>query len=333
MKQPMKGFSLFLSALGILCLILDSKCASESAVKSLDLCIRTVIPSLFPMFVLSGMVVSGLSGSTGGLMRRLERLLRLPERSGGIFLVGAIGGFPVGAQCIGQAISQGCFGKDDGERMLGFCNNCSPAFLFGIAGSLFGSPLIPLLIWTVQLESAMLIAVCWPGKRGIGKTFTPRNVTMPEAVNRAIRSMVSVCAWIILAGVLSGFLERWLFPILAFPFPEILRGMLELTGGILGLSGMENTALQMLFCSFFTCFGGICVLLQIQSIASDAGLSMRTYFQQKVVQGLIGTALSAGAISVGPAFLLAVPFFLVTRKIMVEKTTKTMYNSIRKGGF
>ena len=99
-----------------LALILDSRCAAEAAREALSLCARTLIPGLFPLLVVAGMLVPGLSGLR---METLSRLLGLPRGGEGIWLLGLLGGFPVGAAAISQGsetalwtkgMARGCWG-------------------------------------------------------------------------------------------------------------------------------------------------------------------------------------------------------------------------------
>lgn len=333
MKKRAAAFPLIAACLGMLCLILDSRCAAEYARESLLLCLKTVIPGLFPMFVLSGMVVSQLFGTKGSLLSGLERLLGLPSGSGSIFLLGAVGGFPVGAQCIAQSVGDRGLSKADGERLLGFCNNCGPAFLFGILGSVFADPAMPLLVFLIQLESALVTAALWRGSSSRMEAAPGAPMSLSQAVSRAVRSMVSVCAWVILAGVVTGFLKRWLFPFLPEPVPEIIAGPLELTGGVLGLASIESDGLRFILCCIFVCFGGVSVLLQIQSIAGEKGLSAALCLRQKAVQGLLGGVLGAGVLSFGPVIFAIPVLFVLFWKKPVEISGQKVYNSPHKGGF
>ena len=84
----------------MLALILDSRCAADSAREAIELCIDTLIPVLFPLFVLSAMLVPALGALR---MPLLSKILGFPEGGGGLFLIGCAGGFPVGAACVTQA--------------------------------------------------------------------------------------------------------------------------------------------------------------------------------------------------------------------------------------
>lgn len=328
----MKRSSVLFAGAGMLLLILDSRCAARSAANALDLCLKTVIPSLFPMFVLSGMLVSGCSGASRRLLTGLEHWIGLPKGNGTLFLMGILGGFPVGAQSIAQAVENRNLSKSDGERMLGFCNNCSPAFLFGITARVFSDPAAPLWIFLIQLESALVVAAFTSFEGTCHSSSARSPLSLTDAVIRGMRSMASVCAWVILAGVAVGFLERWIYPILPGILPQIITGSTEITGGILGLSGIPDEGLRFMLCSGCVCFGGFCVWMQIRSLASVQGLSTGHCFRQKTVQAVLGLILAEGIRVCGPVTLAIVPVLLVIRKITLENPDRSMYNSSRKGG-
>ena len=308
-------------------LILDSRCAAQSARDALDLCIRTLIPSLFPMFVLSAMVVPQLSGIR---LPWLGRLLGTPEGSEGLFLLGCAGGFPVGAACIVQAVGSGGLGREDARRMLGICSFCGPAFLFGILGPLFSIREAG-LIFLIQLETAFLTALFFPASPGSAiRTNGMDPVSLPDGVKRAAGAMVSVCAWVTLAGVAAGFLRRWLAPLLPLTASVALTGLMELTNGIFAIGELPRE-LQFVLCAVFVCFGGVSVLLQIAGFAAGAGIGMGQCVAQKALQGLLGGILGAGVTAFGPWFLLC-GIALPAAKIAVEISGRMVYNGPRKEG-
>lgn len=304
-------------------LILDSRCAADSARDALVLCAHTLVPSLFPLFVISAMLVPGLRGLR---IPALARLLGVPGGAEGIWLLGLFGGFPVGAACIAQAVETGALPKGDARRMLGLCSLCGPAFLLGVLPQFLPMGQV-LAILLLQAETSMLLAALWPGRSNAVCSPHSESISLPDAVRRAIHSMISVCAWVVLAGVTAGFLRRWLFPF----FPELLRtiltGLLELTTGIFSLSAENRFPLTALF----VCFGGVSVLLQISGVAADPGIPMGTCLAQKALQGLLGTALAAIYLHAGPASLLLIPSLLFV-KIMVEITSGLVYNDRERKG-
>ena len=309
-------------------LILDSRCAAQSARDALALCLETLVPVLFPLFVFSAMLVPRLSDLR---IPGLARLLGFPEGSEGLFLLGCCGGFPVGAACVTQAAQAGALKKEDAQRMLGLVSFCGPSFLFGIIGSVL-SMREAVLLFCVQLETAVLVAQFGPPPAGTvfkGTNMAP--VTLNTALGRATKSMTAVCGWVTLAGVLAGFLRRWLAPLLPGWCGSVLTGVLELTGGVFSLEEISSPSMKFVLCAAFVCFGGVSVLLQIGGFAGMAKLSMVPCVAQKAAQALLCTVLSAGITVLGPAFLL-IGLILPVLKISVEISRRMVYNVPRKEG-
>lgn len=312
--------ALILSALAM---ILDSRCAAEAAREALALCARTLVPSLFPLFVISRMLVPGLQNLR---LAWLSRLLGMPRGAEGIWLLGSAGGFPVGAAAIAQAVQSNTLSKTDGERMLGLCSLCGPSFMFGVLPQFL--PIVDILgIFLIQMEICLLLAAFWPGRSDGILSPAAESVSLPESVRRSVNSMLSVCAWVVLAGVAAGFLRRWLFPILPEQSCLVLTGLLELTTGIFNL-GDEN---RFLLTTLFVCFGGVSVMLQLSGLAAPAGLSMGPCLLQKVLHGLLGFLFAALYLRLGFCILLLIPGLLFA-KIMVEIPDRLMYNVRERKG-
>lgn len=306
--------------LASLALILDSRCAADSAREALALCAQTLVPSLFPLFVISGMLVPGLQGFR---LPWLSKLLGLPRGAEGIWLLGAVGGFPVGAAAIGRAVQSGALLKKDGERMLGLCSLCGPAFLFGVLPRLLPVEQVT-AIFLLQWETGLLLGAFWPGRSEGTLSPTAGSVSLSEAVHRAIDSMLSVCAWVVLAGVSAGFLRRWLFSFLPAPCGTVLTGLLELTSGIFSLPEQN----RFLLTALFVCFGGVSVLLQIGGVSE---LPMGICVFQKVLHGLLGLGGAWLYLRMGTAAFLLIPAPVFV-KIMVEIQAGLVYNGRERKG-
>lgn len=265
-------------------LILDSRTAMTAAAEAVELCLRTAVPSLFPFFVLACMMVPWAARLR---LPRLGRLLKVPAGWESIFLLGCVGGYPVGAQCIAQGCGSSALDRKSAQRMLGFCTNCGPSFLFGIVGAAFGDSWAAAKITGIGILSALLVGILWPGAvEESGPAPRLPEVSLPQAVNQALRSMASVCAWIILGEVFLTFLTPLLPSALRVP----VIGILELTNGCLLLPQVPEAIRFPAACGFTT-FGGLCVAMQVKSICGRVDLSTRSYLPQKALQALIAVLL------------------------------------------
>lgn len=304
-------------------LILDSRCAAQSVRDALELCSQVLIPSLFPLLTVSALLVPGLSGLR---IPFLARLLRFPPGSEGLWLLGAMGGFPVGAAGISQAVQSGSLSKIDGARMLGLCSLCGPSFLFGVMPRFLPMGQV-VAIFILQLETSLLLGAFWPGSPSGQHSSARESVSLPAAVRRAVDSMLSICAWVTLAAVAAGFLRRWLFPILPGIWGTVLTGLLELTNGIIALPEEH----RFLLCALYVCFGGISVLLQIGGLASAAGLSMGPCILQKSAHGILGLCLGCLYLHAGAAAFL-LPGALLFVKMTLEIPGTMVYNGRERKG-
>ena len=130
-----KRYALGLGAgIGFLLLILDGRTALAGAAAGIELCIKSVIPTLFPFFVLSDVLICALWGGKSSLLRPLGRLFGMPEGAESLLLSAFLGGYPVGTKEVSKACASGQLKKEDALRLLSFCNQPGPAFLFGMVG-------------------------------------------------------------------------------------------------------------------------------------------------------------------------------------------------------
>lgn len=274
----------------MLILILDAETALKSAMDGIHLCFASVAPALFPFLVLSIYLTGNLSGTQIPGMKYLGKLCRIPPGSEGILLTGLLGGYPVGAQAVRQAYDAGGLSRQEARRMLGFCSNAGPAFIFGILSPLFIDLRTTWFLWLIHIVSAILTGIFLPGGyTGSDRKQTAQNLSFPDSVHRAIRVMASICGWVVVFRILIGFLDRWVFWLLSSELKTILSGLLELTNGCLILRTIDTEPLRFLIASIVLSFGGLCVGMQTVSVTGTLGTGL--YFPGKLLQTMVSILL------------------------------------------
>jgi hypothetical protein len=286
------GTAIF-AALGMLVLILDGTTAVRGASDGIELCIKSVIPSLFPFFVLSAMLTSSLWGA--GWLQHIGRLIRMPSGSESLLITGFLGGYPVGAQNIAVAYQQGQLSKKQAEQLLGFCNNAGPSFLFGIVAAKFTQWWAAPALWTIHIFAALLTCLLFSDSYDSTAALADREVVpLSKALQQSLRVMATVCGWVVLFRILIAFISRWLFPYLSKNVTVWVIGILELANGCCSLDAISDPQLRFVTASVLLALGGICVAMQTRSVAGD--LSLKTYYIGKLTQGMISLAISVGVI-------------------------------------
>ena len=269
-------------SMAMLSLILDSKTALSGASEGVMLCLKVVIPSLFPMMVAATLLA-------GALPAQKLRLPFLQDHEAPLMITGLLGGYPVGAATVADAYKQRRLSKKSASRLLSFCNNAGPAFIFGMGMSLFDSPLPGLVSWVIQILSALAVAAVTPRTEDEADSFCTTQTR--EVIGGCVRKMGLVCGWVVIFRVILAFLQRWVLWSLPAAVVTMLTGILELTNGVCALTTIGDERLRFLMFNAMLCFGGVCVHMQTVSVCEQ--LPTKTYLTGKLKQTGFALAMSA----------------------------------------
>lgn len=277
-------------------LLWRSAVAAEAVRRGLTLCARSVIPALFPYFVVSGLFIS--LGFADGVGRRLEPLTRRLFGVGGAgasaFFLGLLGGYPVGGRTVGQLYRAGRLSKDEAERLLAFCNNAGPSFILGVVGvGCFGSLRTGIYLYLVHAFSAVLVGILFRKKAPVSgqkvrysAAFKPI-ATFVRAVGEAAEGMVRLCGFVVFFLVILALITD----LTGLNHP-VLLGLAELTTGVTALEGRPG---DLVWAAALLGWGGLSVHGQTAAVLSDTGLGLGRYFLGKILQAIF----SAGVVTFG----------------------------------
>ena len=326
MKKGKNEFIIFITFTTLFILILDPKSAIDGASKGIELCLKTLVPALFPFMIISeccGMLLFGLRSS---VLRKLMKPCKLPNGSEIIYMLGLLSGYPIGAKIISDAYNENLIKKNDANHMLRFCNNAGPSFIFGILGSMFSQPLMPWIIWEIHIFSAYLVGVFTAKAESTNDLSIPaKSFHFSKTVPAAVKTMGNVCGWVVLFRVILSFFKKWFFFFFPMPFQVLLSGLLELSNGCIQLAEIKNVYEKFIISVFLISFGGFCVTMQTASLI-PAG-TVKYYLSGKLYQCLIALILSIPVIilmeNLSICFLILPIFCLFIFKIWcVVKSAK-----------
>lgn len=294
---------------------------SAAAVAGLELCAGILIPSLFPFFVISALFIkTGFARRIGhALQRPMSFLFGVPGVCAPAFILGCIGGYPVGAKAAVDLYQQGYCTKGQAERLLQFCNNCSPGFILGTVGiAVFGSLRAGIILFAGHVLAAATVGVLFRGsaKRGSkndNKAPKKRIAPLPfskaftESVISSLGSTLNVCAFVIFFRVIiellsvSGIIHALSGAMSALPlgveagfYEAGIAGFIEVTTGVSALTSLgEGSALKLSLAALLLGWAGICVHFQSVGIIGESGLSAAPHIRGKAAQGVIACIYTA----------------------------------------
>ena len=292
--------------------------AMEGAQHGLSLCFNVIVPSLFPFFVLSSLVVDlGLAAYLGRALEGvMQPLFRVNGCCGSALALGFLGGYPVGARTAIQLYEQGLCSRGEAERLLAFCNNSGPAFILGVVGAgVFGDGRIGLLLYATHALASVLVGLLFrfhgahtprparrtPASKPIQAVNFPAAFT--GAVTRSFQNTLNICAFVTFFAVVLQLLEQTgglalctrllgLLGLSAQWSQRMIAGLLELSSGVSSLSTAGQLAQQISMAAFMLGWAGLSVHCQVLSFLVDSGLSPRTYLAGKFCHGLLAGGLT-----------------------------------------
>lgn len=307
MKNKIYIFIVIIILIGLI--TFSSQCL-ESAKEGLELCLAVVIPSLFPFFICSNLLirlgfVSVLGTKCGFLMRPL---FNVPGCGAFSFCIGILSGYPVGAKSVVQLYKQKLCTKTEAERLLAFCNNSGPLFIIGAVGTgLYHSPKVGIMLYASHILSALTIGLLFRFYKPKGKKSENKNYIAPVfaaenfsqliglVIKDSISSIAMVCGFIVFFSVFITIIQAfsllkmltWLFMLIGITSEGaqgLAYGIIELTNGI-KLLAPNYTSLPLT--GFLLAFSGISVIMQVGGIIGKNKISLKTFIIAKLLQGLL----------------------------------------------
>ena len=278
-------------------LVANPEEAVEACRNALSVCANTIIPSMFPFFVCSGLLISlGFARYISKYLNPvMQPLFHVPGSGALALITGILSGYPVGASAVADLRSRRLCTKEEGERMLAFCTNSGPLFVLGAVGTgMFHSQKIGLLLYIAHVLAALLTGLAFrfyryskPSAQEISIKQPPASETISSCICGSIKnsviSILSVCGFVVAFSVFISVMTNGLFQT-----PSILSagvgGFFEVTRGCLDASALSVSLSQrLLLCSAMMGFAGMCVHFQIIGIISKTDLSLRPYFLGKLL--------------------------------------------------
>ena len=317
-RDCLLGLGLLWTALALVLWPGEAMAAMKDGLK---LCGNVILPSLFPFFVLSSLVVAlGMSRYLGRLLEPvMAPLFRVNGSCAAALALGFVGGYPVGARTAIELYQNGQCSRTEAERLLAFCNNSGPAFILGVVGAgVFGSGKAGLMLYLAHILASLAVGLIFRFYKPSHRPQTYRRggpqfqaasfpVAFTHSITGAMSSALNICAFVLFftvflrllsyAGVL-GTLARGLAALFS-PLGlselwarRLMTGLLEVSSGVSSLTDGGLTG-RLSMAAFMLGWAGVSVHCQVLAFLGDSGLSMRTYVVGKLLHGILSSLIAA----------------------------------------
>ena len=267
------------------CLLIFSKSNLPAVKSGLLLWANSVVPSLFPFFVATELLMhTNMVTILGSILNPfMKPFFNISGEGAFAFVMGIISGYPVGAKIACNFRQNNICDKEECERLLSFTNNSGPLFIIGTVGILmFKNTTIGILLFITHLlacisvgfifrywkkENTSLplnkISHSFQKQKKKSASFSNLGEILAESITSSISTILLIGGFVVIfssiisilkaSGVINS-LSVLLSPIFQLlnidtPFIQgLLTGMLEITNGIQLISSISC---KKLYC-FFT---------------------------------------------------------------------------------
>ncbi|MCI8416167.1 MAG: transporter [Lachnospiraceae bacterium] len=312
-------------------LLLNPSEAVAGSRAGLMLWFQSVLPVLLPFFILSRLLISinGIAPLTRLLSPLTRHIWGLSPMGTYALLLGFLCGYPMGAKIAGDLVREGKITPAEGNYLLLFCNNVSPAFLMGFClteqlkapallsitlGLVYGLPLLLAVFWRKNFHN-------FTETNSISHKFSQtqgqRNILSQKQASGSQISfkIVDTCIMDGLESILKLGCYIILFSIMArlatqIPWPNLLIGaisvgILEITNGIALVCQLPlSFPIRYLTVLGFVILGGGSGLAQTQGMLVGSGLLVSRYIKAKLITAVTALLLAAILFTVLPSLML-----------------------------
>lgn len=302
MKKYSNFLIVILTTIILFFIFLKKDIVTKTIILSLDLWLNTLVPSMFPMFVLSDILISYnfIEYIPNKIVKFISKVFNISKSSVLIIFLSLISGFPSNARTIRSACDNKTISIKEAEHLLLFNHFANPLFVVNTIGTIFlNNTYYGLVILFSHIISNFIIAIIFRKNN----TLTNFNNTtikdscqsfgnvLSTSIKKSIDTLFSIAGITTLFLILSCLITN----IFSFNdiFSFIVKGVLEMTIGLSSLSILNiSDILKVVFSSMIISFGGLSVHLQVISALDGTDIKYRYYLKGRTYQ-----AITSGIIS------------------------------------
>lgn len=257
---------------------------NNSIIKSCNLFLNNIFPSLFPMFVISSILMNlDFAEYLNIFFKNInQKLFKISSNESYILFISIISGCPSNAKIAKEMYNKNLINKISIQKILLFSHFSNPLFIIGMVKHktmlvLISHYISNFIIGIITRNMYITNKIIKNKKNNYNKSFI--NILF-ESISNSINTLLFILGTIVTFYIITSLIN--------IPFLNIV---LELSQGINYLSLIDiNLKLKTILIGSLLSFGGICIHFQVYGILSDLKIKYIPYFLSRVFQSTI-TAL------------------------------------------
>lgn len=269
---------------------------------SLNIWISSILPSLFPFFVLTDILNSynTINYIPSFIKNIFKKLFNISDNGIFIFFISMLSGFPSNARNIKNLYKENKITKEEAEHLLMFTHFSNPMFILGTLVIIFlNNKSLGLLILVSHYLPNFIIGFLL---RKYNKPKYNYNININNNCNnfgiiftKSIKS--SIDSLLLILGTLTVFLIISTIIINLLNLNTInsllIKSILEITSGLKEISTISfNNSTLVILSSCILSFGGLSVHMQVINELTETDISYKNFFIGRIFQTFLSLIIS-----------------------------------------
>lgn len=298
MNKHWKNMITLLSILTLLLLILfQSGEVKQNIITATELWITQVFPSLFPMFIVSDLLIHYhfpelLANILG---KPFAKIFHTSSYGIFVFIMSILSGTPSSAFILKDLTEEGKLTKEEASFLLSFTFFSNPLFLINMLSRIFpNNQKYILLIILIHYSTNLIIGLLLRPKKQkemtnleIPKRTQDLGTILCGSIKKTMDTLLlilgTICFYYMLANLIK----------VQNPLVHLfIRGFCELTQGLNAIVPINITDMsKALIAIGFISFGGLSIHTQVKSIIKDTKISYKPFLKGRILHVLISIFL------------------------------------------
>ena len=282
-------------------IIINKLVVYNSIAFALDIWVNNLIPSLFPFFIITEILVN--YNFTYYIPKKIRYLCKkffnITDNMLTILILSMFSGFPNNARNTRLLYDKGLITLDEANHILMFSHFSNPVFIFTTVGLFFfNNTLVGILLLLSHYLSNFILGFLIRKYFHHNNNFvygTNDNIhfgnVFVNAINKSVDTILLICGIVTIFLLLSSIINN----IFCFNLYNsmIIKGILEITIGIEALSNLGLSLIyKIVIASCFLAFGGFSAHMQVISQINETNISYKYFFMGRIFQMIISGVIS-----------------------------------------
>lgn len=288
-------------------LFVFSKDISSSIIFSISIWKDNLLPSLFPFFVMSDLLlaygfVDIISFFLGAIM---TKWFYLPKDAAFAFFVSLFSGFPSGSKYVNDLLNAKKISIEDANYLIMFTHFANPFFIVTTIGLFLLSNIkAGYIILISHILSNIIVAFIFRKKKVIlnndnnyKKAFylsspdKPFITILTNSIFKSFKTLVNMLGIIMIFLMITTIIKK-IIPLTGIT-NGLLSGFLEMTQGVKYISNLDiSLPIKASILSAIVSFSGLSVHFQVKSIIDETDIKYSNFLKARVVQSFISFFLT-----------------------------------------